>query len=70
VTSKVEAVQRRNRERPETYIEISPTNYDELKLHSAIDCNVVIEKPLQELAAMVRRKEVRYHRDQQTYSLR
>jgi hypothetical protein len=30
---------------------------------SAIDCNVVIEKPLSELIGMVQRKEVRYHRD-------
>ena len=63
VTSKVEAVRRRNRERPETFIEISPADYDELKVESAIDCNVVIEKPLSELVGMVQRKEVRYHRD-------
>jgi hypothetical protein len=63
VTSKVEAVRRRNRERRETFIEISPSDYDELKVNSAIDCNVLIEKPLLELAGMVRRKEVRYHRD-------
>ncbi|HEV2046071.1 MAG TPA: hypothetical protein VGQ95_05685 [Chthoniobacterales bacterium] len=62
VTSKVEAVRRRNRDRPETFIEISPTDYDELTVHSAIDCNVVVEKPLSELAGMVQRKEVRYHR--------
>jgi len=63
VTSKVEAVRRRNRERPETFIEISPSDYDELTMNSAIDCNVVIEKPLAELAEMVRRRQVRYHRD-------
>ena len=62
VTSKVEAVRRRNRERPQTFIEISPTDYDELKVNSAIDCNVVLEKPLSELAGMVQRKEVLYHR--------
>jgi hypothetical protein len=63
VSSKVETVRRRNRERSETFIEISPINYKELKVNSAIDCNVVIEKPLSELAGMVQRKEVRYHRD-------
>jgi hypothetical protein len=63
VSSKVETVRRRNRERPETFIEISPIDYKELKVNSAIDCNVVIEKPLSELAGMVQRKEVRYHRD-------
>jgi hypothetical protein len=49
--------------RPETFIEISPADYDDLKVSSAIDCNVVIEKPLSELTEMVKRKEVRYHRD-------
>jgi hypothetical protein len=63
VTSKVEAVRRRNRERPETFIEISPGDYGELAMDSAIDCNVVIEKPLSELVGMVQRKEVRYHLD-------
>ena len=63
VTSNIEAVRRRNRERPETFIEISSADYDELKVNSAIDCNVVIEKPLSELVGMVQRKEVRYHRD-------
>ena len=63
VTSKVEAVRRRNRDRAETFIEISPTDYKELKVDSAIDCNVVIEKPLLELVGMVQRNEVRYHRD-------
>lgn len=71
VTSKVEAVRRRNRERPQTFIEISPTDYNELKVNSAIDCNVVLEKPLSELAGMVQRKEVRYHRGLPAiYSLR
>lgn len=63
VTSKVEAVRRRNRDRPETFIEILPSDYDELTMNSAIDCNVVIEKPLAELADMVQRRQVRYHRD-------
>ena len=63
VTSNIEAVRRRNRERPETFIEVSPSDYDELKVDSAIDCNVVVEKALSELVGMVQRKEARYHRD-------
>ena len=63
VTSQVEAVRTRNRERPQTFIEISPADYAELKVNSAIDCNVVIEKSLSELAGMVQRKEVHYHCD-------
>lgn len=47
----------------ETVVEITPREYAEFTKHSAIDCNVVLEKPLAELAGMVRRKEVRYHRD-------
>lgn len=63
VSSKVEKVRLRNRERPGTVVEISPQEYDEFKVLSAVDCNVVLEKPLAELVGLVRRKEVRYHRD-------
>ena len=63
VTSKVEKVRLRNRERLHTVVEISPKEYDEFKLLSAVDCNVVLEKPLAELAGLVKRKEVRYHKD-------
>jgi len=63
VTSKVEVMRRRNRDRPKTFIEIAPADYDELKVHSAIDGNVIIEKPFSELSEMVRRGQVRYHRD-------
>ena len=56
-------MRRRNRGRPETFIEVSPSDYDELKVDSAIDCNVVVEKALSELVGMVQRKEARYHRD-------
>lgn len=63
VTSKVDKVRLRNRERPQTVVEISPREYDEFKVHSAVDCNVVLEKPLGELAGLVRRKQVRYHKD-------
>ena len=63
VTSKVDNVRIRNRERPDTVVEISPKEYDEFKMLSAVDCNVVLEKSLSELAGLVRRKEVRYHKD-------
>ena len=63
VTSKVDKVRFRNRERPDTVVEISPKEYDAFKVLSAIDCNVILEKPLSELAGLVRRKEVRYHKD-------
>jgi hypothetical protein len=63
VTSKVDKVRLRNRERPDTVVEISPKEYNEFKVPSAVDCNVVLEKPLSELAGLVRRKEVRYHKD-------
>jgi hypothetical protein len=63
VTSKVDKVRFRNRERLHTVVEISPKEYDEFKLASAVDCNVVLEKPLAELAGLVKRKEVRYHKD-------
>ena len=63
VTSNIADVRTRNRSRIETVVEIMPRDYSEFKKHSAIDCNVVLEKPLAELAGMVQRKEVRYHRD-------
>jgi hypothetical protein len=44
-------------------VEISPQEYDEFSVLSAVDCNVVLEKPLAELVGMVERNEVRYHRD-------
>ena len=63
VTSKVDKVRIRNRERPHTVVEISPQEYSEFTMLSAVDCNVVLEKSLTELAGLVRRKEVRYHKD-------
>ena len=63
VSSKVDKVRIRNRERPHTVVEISPKEYSEFKLLSAVDCNVVLEKSLSELSGLVRRKEVRYHKD-------
>lgn len=63
VTSKLDKVRLRNRERPETVVEISPAEYDEFRVVSAIDGNVVLEKPLSDLADLVRRRQVRYHKD-------
>lgn len=63
VTSKVDKVRLRNRERLHTVVEITPKEYDEFKILSAVDCNVVLEKPLAELVGLVKRKEVRYHKD-------
>ena len=63
VTSRVDKVRIRNRERPHTVVEISPKEYDEFKVLSAVDCNVILEKSLSELAGLVSRKEVRYHKD-------
>ena len=66
VSSKVEKVRLRNRERLERVVEITPQEYDDFKLLSAVDCNVVLtvlEKSLSELVGLVKRKEVRYHKD-------
>jgi len=63
VTSNVAHARTRNRNRLQTIVEITPAEYREFKVHSVVDCNVVLEKPLSELSGMVRRNEVRYHRD-------
>jgi hypothetical protein len=63
VTSNLNDVRTRNRTRMQTVVEITPVDYAEFTLPSAIDCNAVLEKPLSDLAGMVRRKEVRFHRD-------
>ncbi|MFN2477014.1 MAG: hypothetical protein ABR526_11835 [Chthoniobacterales bacterium] len=63
VTSNISDVRVRNRTRMETVVEITPAEYREFSVASAIDCNTIFEKPLSELAEMVRRKEVRYHDD-------
>ena len=63
VTSNIADVRTRNRARMETVVEITPSEYSEFTRLSAVDCNVVLEKPLADLAGMVRRNEVRYHRD-------
>ena len=63
VTSQIDKVRIRNRERPDTVVEITPAEYAEFTKHSAIDCNVIFEKPVSDLAEMVRQKHVRYHID-------
>jgi hypothetical protein len=63
VTSNVAAARTRNHDRLHTVVEISPQEYDEFKVLSAVDRNVVLEKPLAELVGMAERKEIRYHRD-------
>ena len=63
VTSNVADARIRNRNRLQTIVEITPAEYREFKVHSVVDCNVVLEKPLSELSGMIRRNEVRYHRD-------
>lgn len=63
VTSKLDKVRLRNRQRLETVVEISPAECTEFKVLSAVDANVVLEKPLSDLAALVASKQVRYHRD-------
>ena len=62
-SSKIDKVRLRNRERPQTVVEISPAEYQDLKVPSAIDCNVVYHRTLGEMAEMIRRKIVCYHRD-------
>lgn len=63
VTSNLAGVRVRNRTRMQTVVEITPSDYAEFTVVSAIDCNSIFEKPLSELAEMVRRREVRYHND-------
>lgn len=63
VTSNVADVRTRNHDRLHTVVEISPQEYNELTMLSAVDCNVLLEKPLAELVGLVERQEIRYHRD-------
>ncbi len=62
-TSNLEGVKLRNKERPSTVVEIAPADYPELTLPSAIDCNVLFRRTLDEMSGMVRSRVVRYHRD-------
>ena len=51
-SSKVETVRQRRRHLPpETLVEITPTEYGELKLPSIVDCNQIFRRSLAELAA-------------------
>ncbi|MDR1282538.1 MAG: hypothetical protein LBK99_17210 [Opitutaceae bacterium] len=62
-TSQIEKVRLRNRERPATVVEFGPADYDPLTSPTAIDCNVLHRRTLAEMAGLVRRKELRYHKD-------
>jgi hypothetical protein len=54
---------------PNTVVEIDPKHYDELKMLSVVDCNVVFVRSLSELEEKAQRKEVRYHKDLPTQML-
>ena len=62
-SSQLEKIRLRNRTRPETVVEISPVDYAELKTLSAVDCNVIFRRSLDEMTTLVRQHRVRYHRD-------
>lgn len=62
-TSQIEKVRLRNRARPETVVEFGPADYAALKLPTAVDGNVLFQRSLDELADLVKRREVRYHPD-------
>lgn len=63
VTSQIEKVRLRNRERPETVVEILPGEYQDFTKHSAVEGNTILEKSLAELVDMHTQKRVRFHRD-------
>ena len=62
-SSQLEKIHLRNRARSETVVEISPAEYAAVKVVTAVDCNVIFRRSLDELAALVRQRRVRYHRD-------
>jgi hypothetical protein len=62
-SSQVEKVRLRNRERPQTVVEIAPSEYPDLTRLSAIDCNVVFRRSVLEMTEMIRQRIVGYHRD-------
>lgn len=63
VSSRVDNVKRLRKGLPGTLVEIGPKDYDELKVPSVVDCNVVFNKALSELAEKIQRKEVVYKKD-------
>ncbi len=63
VSSKVDNVKRLRQGLPGTLVEIGPKDYEELKVPSVVDCNVVFNKALSELAEKIQRKEVVYKKD-------
>lgn len=62
-SSQLEKIRLRNRARPETVVEISPVEYAELKVASAVDCNDIFRRSLDEMAGLVRQRRVRYQHD-------
>lgn len=62
-SSQLENIRLRNRTRPETVVEINPAEYAELTMVSAVDCNIIFRRSLDEMIALVRQHRVRYHRD-------
>lgn len=62
-TSQIEKVRIRNRERPQAVVEFGPEDYKPLSRPTAIDGNVVFRRTLEEMADLVRRKEMSFHPD-------
>jgi len=52
ITSQVEKVRQRRAALPDTLVEISPADYDELSKPSIVDCNNVFRRSLAELVEM------------------
>lgn len=62
-TSKVEKLKFRHRENPQTIVEVSPVEYLDLRVPSAIDCNYICRRSLEQMAQMIREKKIGYQRD-------
>lgn len=63
VTSNVDRVKRFRGDLPGTTVELDPRAYDELKVLSIVDCNVVFIRTLADLVDRIRWKRVRHHKD-------
>ncbi|WP_435894820.1 hypothetical protein [Oceaniferula spumae] len=65
-SSQVEKVRARRKRKslpPETVVEISPSDYQDFKVDSCVNCNTVFTKSLVELADQWKRKEIRGQAD-------
>ena len=62
-SSQIEKVLKRRQSMPETVAIIEEGEYQDLPKRTAIDGNQVFSRSLPELADLVRRKEIRYHRE-------